>query len=281
MRLSAFQRVDAFARAKVKGPLCFPYGFMCIHLLRGLHGELKTPDYSPWTSGPATPASPAATGLVRNSSSMSYLRPGTGLKQRYAQQADGLAAWMPGLCSGPSGRAAPVFGNGSSVSKAFTEQRLQSFVEANCEDLEIVIRVCLCRDLELCVLNVLEPDSVVLVGGKKRWLRTRNKSWPACSMPLASSSIHTYKGECSRHGNYLQADTKLKSLCPLIAPHSRRSWPETRATKVVIATTAMLSFISFWRAAAIVLNDSGRLRSTRVQSPSKPSARPRPGSYLP
>ena len=27
--------------------------------------------------------------------------------------------------------------------------------------------------------------------------------------------------------------------------------------KVVIATTAMLSFISFWRAAAIVLNDLG------------------------
>jgi len=30
----------------------------------------------------------------------------------------------------------------------------------------------------------------------------------------------------------------------------------TRATtKVVVATTVMLSFISFWRAAAIVLND--------------------------
>src|SRR5882762_1796615 len=30
-----------------------------------------------------------------------------------------------------------------------------------------------------------------------------------------------------------------------------------RTMKVVIATTAMLSFISFWRAAAIVLNDLG------------------------
>src|SRR5438105_6479778 len=30
-----------------------------------------------------------------------------------------------------------------------------------------------------------------------------------------------------------------------------------RATKVVVATSVMLSFISFWRAAAIVLNDLG------------------------
>src|ERR1700738_4191730 len=30
-----------------------------------------------------------------------------------------------------------------------------------------------------------------------------------------------------------------------------------RATKVVVATSIMLSFISFWRAAAIVLNDLG------------------------
>jgi hypothetical protein len=30
-----------------------------------------------------------------------------------------------------------------------------------------------------------------------------------------------------------------------------------RATKVVVATSVMLSFISYWRAAAIVLNDLG------------------------
>ena len=32
---------------------------------------------------------------------------------------------------------------------------------------------------------------------------------------------------------------------------------ERSATKVVVASTVMLSFISFWRAAAIVLNDLG------------------------
>jgi amino acid transporter len=37
----------------------------------------------------------------------------------------------------------------------------------------------------------------------------------------------------------------------------RLELPAARATKVVIATSAMLSFISFWRAAAIVLNDLG------------------------
>jgi len=31
-------------------------------------------------------------------------------------------------------------------------------------------------------------------------------------MPLGIPSLFIYNGECSRHGNYLQADTKLKSL---------------------------------------------------------------------
>jgi hypothetical protein len=33
--------------------------------------------------------------------------------------------------------------------------------------------------------------------------------------------------------------------------------PTKRTTKVVVVTSVMLSFISFWRAAAIVLNDLG------------------------
>src|SRR5436853_3496295 len=49
----------------------------------------------------------------------------------------------------------------------------------------------------------------------------------------------------------------------LTRPHTNTSMarqPESkpaRPMKVVVATTAMLSFISFWRAAAIVLNDLG------------------------
>ena len=42
----------------------------------------------------------------------------------------------------------------------------------------------------------------------------------------------------------------------LIGAQSRMSGSDgSRATKVVVATTVMLSFISFWRAAAIVLCD--------------------------
>src|SRR5882757_6499498 len=37
----------------------------------------------------------------------------------------------------------------------------------------------------------------------------------------------------------------------------RLKMPGARTTRVVVATSAMLSFISFWRAAAIVLNDLG------------------------
>ncbi len=38
---------------------------------------------------------------------------------------------------------------------------------------------------------------------------------------------------------------------------TQRESKPSRPIRVVIATTAMLSFISFWRAAAIVLNDLG------------------------
>ena len=61
------------------------------------------------------------------------------------------------------------------VSTDFMEQRLQSLAVECCEDLDISIRVCLCRDVGRCVLNVLEPDSLVLVGGKKRWFSTQEQ----------------------------------------------------------------------------------------------------------
>jgi len=57
----------------------------------------------------------------------------------------------------------------------FREQRLQSLAEAQCEDVEIVIRVCPSRDLEQCLRYVLEADSVVLVGGRQRWLPTQDQ----------------------------------------------------------------------------------------------------------
>jgi hypothetical protein len=58
------------------------------------------------------------------------------------------------------------------ISTDFTEQRLRFLVMEFCADQEIAVRVCLCRDVEQCLLHVLDLDSVVLLGGKKRWLRT-------------------------------------------------------------------------------------------------------------
>jgi amino acid transporter len=51
-----------------------------------------------------------------------------------------------------------------------------------------------------------------------------------------------------------------ESVGPVAPPEARRTtWPGTThpGAKVLVVTTAMLSFISFWRAAAIVLNDMG------------------------
>ncbi len=80
-----------------------------------------------------------------------------------------IVLWVPQVVPRQFSFTAPP------VSTAFTERRLQSLVVACCEDLEVVIRICLCRDGEQCLLTVLEPDSVVLVGGKRRWLRTQEQ----------------------------------------------------------------------------------------------------------
>jgi hypothetical protein len=50
-----------------------------------------------------------------------------------------------------------------------TGQHLQSLTEAHSEDLEIMIRLWLSRNLEQSLLYVLEPESVVLMVGRKRW----------------------------------------------------------------------------------------------------------------
>jgi hypothetical protein len=57
----------------------------------------------------------------------------------------------------------------------FTEQCLQPLTEAHSEDLEIMIRVWLSRNLEQSLLYVPEPESVVLMGGRKRWLPIREQ----------------------------------------------------------------------------------------------------------
>ncbi len=58
------------------------------------------------------------------------------------------------------------------VSSVFAERRLGSMALEYCEDAEISLQMCYCTNLRRCLANVLGPDSVVLVGGKKRWWRS-------------------------------------------------------------------------------------------------------------
>ena len=52
-----------------------------------------------------------------------------------------------------------------------------------------------------------------------------------------------------------------------------------RVTKVVVATSVMLTFISFWRAAAIVLNDLGSSAYYVGGIAEQASVARHPGSY--
>jgi hypothetical protein len=61
------------------------------------------------------------------------------------------------------------------VSTGFIEHSLQRLAEVCCGGVEVVIRVCLCREQHDCLLSVLSPQSIVLVGGKVRWWSTQEQ----------------------------------------------------------------------------------------------------------
>ncbi len=55
----------------------------------------------------------------------------------------------------------------------FAEQQLLDI--AGEQPVETSIRIYLCRDLTETIRQVLKPDSVVIVGGRKRWWPTRER----------------------------------------------------------------------------------------------------------
>ena len=61
------------------------------------------------------------------------------------------------------------------VSLEFVQQRACRMALACAEDIEITIHVYLCSDGTQCVLRVLKPRSLVILGGRKRWCRTREE----------------------------------------------------------------------------------------------------------
>jgi hypothetical protein len=59
----------------------------------------------------------------------------------------------------------------------FAEQQL--LVLAGEQPVETSIRIYLCRDLTETIRQVLKPDSVVIVGGRKCWWPTRERKLAA------------------------------------------------------------------------------------------------------
>lgn len=66
------------------------------------------------------------------------------------------------------------------VSIAFTQRRACA-IAAECQkDGEIQVQVYLCGDRRKCLLQALKPQSLVVIGGRKRW-------WPAPEQKLAQA----------------------------------------------------------------------------------------------
>lgn len=69
------------------------------------------------------------------------------------------------------------------VSIAFTERRTLALAKACQKDADIHVKILLCVDKRECLLNVLQPRSLVLIGGRKRW-------WPAPEQKLARTLLN-------------------------------------------------------------------------------------------
>ena len=64
------------------------------------------------------------------------------------------------------------------VSIAFTERRAYAMAKESQKEVDISVQVYLCADKRKCLLKVLKPQSLVLIGGRRRW-------WPAPEQYLA------------------------------------------------------------------------------------------------
>lgn len=66
------------------------------------------------------------------------------------------------------------------VSIAFTQRRAYAMAMDCQRGGDIRVQVYLCGDRQKCLIKVLKPQSLVLIGGKKRW-------WPAPEQKLAEA----------------------------------------------------------------------------------------------
>jgi hypothetical protein len=57
----------------------------------------------------------------------------------------------------------------------FTEQRLLDLAEQGAQELDTSVRLYLCRDWQLCLLQTLKPQSLVVIGGRARWWPTEER----------------------------------------------------------------------------------------------------------
>jgi hypothetical protein len=115
----------------------------------------------------------------------------------------------------------------------------------------------LCRNPLDTLLRELPARAIVVIGARARWPFSKSKRLARALRKWARSD---------------SGNSRLRRI-------SCSTENRTAGTKVVVASTVMLSFISFWHAASIVLNDLARRCITPEVSPKKPLARARRGSF--
>jgi hypothetical protein len=68
------------------------------------------------------------------------------------------------------------------VSIGFTKRRALALAQTCQKEVDIRVQIYLCVDKRQCLLKVLQPRSLVLIGGRKRW-------WPAAEQKLARALL--------------------------------------------------------------------------------------------
>jgi hypothetical protein len=76
------------------------------------------------------------------------------------------------------------------VSISFLEQRARAwFAASGVEAEQTHLQIYLCRDREQCLQKVLPPNSLVVIGGKRRWWATPEQKLEKCLRSLGHRTI--------------------------------------------------------------------------------------------
>jgi hypothetical protein len=77
-------------------------------------------------------------------------------------------------------------------------QQRSLLLDSNSRDEDVAIRICLCRDLDQCLLHVVRRRALVVIGGKRRWWTSAEEKLEYAFRRLGHHVIFIQVGEANK-----------------------------------------------------------------------------------